>query len=47
MTIALVLSKYDQGINQYWVGIWVFLITSSFDSSIPVKEPPLFSWKIQ
>ncbi len=42
MTIALVLSKYDQGINQYWVGIWFFLITSGFDSSIPFKEPHCF-----
>jgi hypothetical protein len=42
MTIALVLSKYDQGINQYWVRIWFFLITSGFDSSIPFKEPLCF-----
>jgi hypothetical protein len=42
MTIALVLSKYDQGINQYWVGVWFFLITCGFDSSIPFKEPHCF-----
>ncbi len=42
MTIALVLSKYDQGINQYWVGIWFFLITWGFDSSIPFKESHCF-----